>query len=256
MCFHSHVLFWEWCFQGGFLVSEDGSEAVVGRGAKQSERQAVFRSVVRWFESAADVLAWRIKCQDEGVALSWVDEVAKSRAVLSALTRLGFLPVGAFSKLEGLVRVSDALAEAEGVLRVVSPVLGKCFEDFLPSEADISNAKSHEIRVAVGRGLLGCVARMVLDELVMRDVGAFMMTASRLPRTDALIKRAAKISSTDHLLGRAMAADAKADPELALASSLAALAEARAAVLSLRIDVRRNRIRVKRRRALARRKAK
>ena len=238
-------------------MSEEGESGAVEGGAEPGNRQALLRSAVRWFEAAADILAWRIKCQDDGVALSWVDEVAKSRAVLSSLTRLGFLPEGGFPAFAGLVRVSDSLADADAVLRVIAPVLERRYEEFLPSEAaGISNTKSHAIRVTVGRGLLGYVARMVLDDLIMREIAKFMVTAFPAPRTDVLMKRVVKVPSIDRLLARALAADAKADPKLALASSLALLAEARATVASARVDVRRNRIRVKRQRAFARRKAK
>ena len=238
-------------------MSEEGESGAVESGAEPGNRQALLRSAVRWFEAAADILAWRIKCRDDGVALSWVDEVAKSRAVLSSLTRLGFLPEGGFPAFAGLVRVSDSLADADAVLRVIAPVLERRYEEFLPSEAaGISNSNSHGIRVAVGRGLLGCVARIVLDDLITREFEYFMISAFHPPRTDAFVKRMAKVSSTDNLLGRALAADAKAHPELALAASLAMLAAARLAVASGRVDVRRNKIRVKRKKALARRKTK
>lgn len=223
----------------------------------EQERLKTFRSVVSWCETAADLLAWRMRCEAERVPLKWADEMVKGRAVLSALARLDMVSPDGFRSLDNIITMPGELSDPDKFLQVISPVLLKGFNALVPKgPMEPKVIKSVGIRANVGRGLLGSVARLVLEDIMTRELDRFMCASARIKPNAALKERSLDATPTDRVIARAAAAQGKKDPQFALESSIEALAAARAAVTKARADVTRNRLRVKNKRQAARRAAK
>ena len=238
-------------------------EAVVGGGpgAGGEDGPEEFRSrlrhlkvVVRWCERGADVLAWRLRCGAEGVPLSWVDEVAKTRAVLRVLERLGLCKNADVEAVLSVVSFADGLCDVSPAVDLVLPVLKRRLEGMaVPEAPGLRGAKAAPIVMAVAKGLLPVVARLVADEALSREFSVLMLDATRLHAPAALMERSKAVLSTDKVVGRVETLDADLEPEKALSDAVESLAAARASVRSWAAETRRLRIRVKNRKSAKRR---